>query len=128
MVASLAAGGGTVACLSPAYETGGVPHGEAMARDVTGGLYSKENRPTTTLRPSGLSGRDSWRLTGEQPLESHRILDSWKRVPEPRRERCELDSCLATVEVTLNGQDYTNSRVRVRVRARVRVRVTVRVS
>ena len=45
-------------------------------------------------------------LSYSLPTTSHRGLDSWKIVPEPRRQRCELDSCLVTVEVTLNGQDY----------------------
>ena len=49
VVASLAAGGGTVACLSPAYETGGVPHGEAMTRDVTG---DPNPNPNPNLNPN----------------------------------------------------------------------------
>ena len=106
---SSSAGGDAVVCDSPAYATGGLPHGVSVDREFTGGLYSTESPPQTTLHAAGLSGRDSWRLTGELPLESHRGLDSWKIVPEPRRQRCELDSCLVTVEVTLNGQDYTNS-------------------
>ena len=87
-------------CDSPAYVTGGLPHGASVARAFTGGLYSRDAPPKTTLHPAGLSGRDSWRLSGELPLESHRGLDSWKVVPEPRRERCALDSCFVTVEVS----------------------------
>jgi len=39
VAASLTAGGDAVVCNSPAYVTGGVPHGESVARDFTGVLH-----------------------------------------------------------------------------------------